>query len=132
MKRKTARLGVVTVEFALAAPVFILFIFAGVEFARVNMLRNTVENAVYEGARKGILPGATAQDCIDETQRILDIVDLVGTTISVNPSIIEPESATVTVSVIVPIDSTNGYITPQFYLGDTLTSSITLKRERRL
>lgn len=132
MKRNTTRGGVVTVEFALAAPVFLLFVFSGVEFSRVNMIRNTISNAVYEGARKGIVPGATAQECIDVVQANLDIINLVGTTITVAPVVIEPDSETVTVSVSVPIDSTNGYVTPRYYLGRTLTSSITLKRERRL
>ncbi len=132
MKRKTTRGGMVTVEFALAAPIFILFVFSGIEFSRVNMIRNTISNAVFEGARKGILPGATAQDCIDQVQAVLDIIGLVGTTITINPAVIDPDTETVTVSVAVPLDSTNGYFTTKFYLGDVLASSITLKREGRL
>ena len=57
------RTAAVVVEFAICAPILFLFFFASLEFSRVNMIRQSVENAVYEGARRGIVPGATAANC---------------------------------------------------------------------
>src|SRR5690606_21432947 len=59
------RRGAALVEFALTAPLLFFILFASLEFARANMLRNTVEMAAYEGARRGIVPGATAEDVRD-------------------------------------------------------------------
>lgn len=132
MKRRTGknrRLGAAIVEFAIAAPILFLFVFALIEFSRVNIIRNTVENAAYEGARAGILPGATAENCAAVAQELLDFIQVVDSTITVDPEIILPESEDVTVTVEVPITMENGYITPKFYLGKTLRASITLPRE---
>ena len=60
---RRTRTAAVVVEFAICAPILFLFFFASLEFSRVNMIRQSVENAVYEGARRGIVPGATAANC---------------------------------------------------------------------
>jgi Flp pilus assembly protein TadG len=109
--------------------VLFLFIFSGIEFARVNMIRNSIENAAYEGARTGIIPGATAAQCEAAAQEMLDTLGLTQTTVTVTPAVIQPSTEAVTVSVDVPITTANGYITPRFYLGATLSTSITLGRE---
>ncbi len=123
------RRGSVTVEFAIAAPVFFMFVFATFEFSRVNMIRNTIENAAYEGARRGVLPGATAANCEAMTQDLLDNVGIANTTITVIPSVIQDDTDEVTVRVDVPITAANGYITPSYYLGKTLRATVTLPRE---
>lgn len=128
-KPSRKRIGALTVEFALSAPVLFLFTFSGVEFARVNMIRNSIENAAYEGARTGIIPGATAADCEAAAQDVLDAIQLAQSTITVAPAVIQPDSPTVSVTIGVPITTANGYITPKFYLGTTMTTSITLPRE---
>ncbi len=50
------------VEFAIVAPLLFLFFFAAMEFCRVAMIRHTADNAVYEGCRVGIIPGATVDE----------------------------------------------------------------------
>ena len=63
MKRVSQRrTGAVMVEFVIVAPLLFLFFFAAFEFCRVAMIRHTADNAVYEGARIGIIPGATADE----------------------------------------------------------------------
>ncbi len=123
------RRGAVTVEMAVAAPVLFMFVFAGVEFSRVNMIRNTIENAAYEGARSGILPGATAANCAAVAQDLLDKIGVADSTITINPPVILIDTADVTVTVEVPMTMANGYITPTYYLGRTLRASVTLPRE---
>ena len=124
------RRGAVTVEFALVIPLLISLVFTGIEFARVNMIRNSIENAVYEGARRGVVPGATAAECADVVQEQLDLLGLTGATIQITPDPIQSSTTSVSAGVSVPITVQNGYVTPRFYLGRTLDTEITLKRER--
>jgi len=68
--RRKDRRGTVTVEFAIAAPILFLFLFAILEFGRAQMIQHTLDNAVYEGVRRGM--------CINSTedkvrQRVTDI-----------------------------------------------------------
>ena len=49
-------------EVAFCLPLLFFFFLSALEFARVNMIRQTVENAVYEGSRRGVVPGATADE----------------------------------------------------------------------
>ena len=121
------RCGATALEFAICAPILFLFTFTGVEFARINMIRNSIENAAYEGARNGVLPGSASGDCQTITEDLLDTIRLTGYTVNVSP--ILPSSDTVTVTVNVPITTAHGYVTPQYYLGKTLSASVTLPRE---
>ena len=123
------RRGTVTVEFALVMPILILFIIAGLEFSRVNMIRNTVINAAYEGARRGIVPGATAAECETAATDLLDLVDISGGTAVTSPSTIAPNTDSVTVTVAVPITTANAFVTPQFFFGKTISAEVTLPRE---
>ena len=123
------RHGAVAVEFALCAPLLFFFFFASLEFARVNMIRQSVENAVYEGSRRGIVPGATANDCRASAQAVLNSISVNGATINVAPSVITPDTTEVTVSVAVPVSS-NSWVVPIFFGDKSITSSMTLRRER--
>ena len=123
------RRGAVTVEFAFALPILLLFTFAGLEFSRVNMIRNTAINAAYEGARKGIVPGATVADCEAAANDLLNFVEINGGTVTTSPSPIQPSTEAVTVTVTIPITAANSFITPEYFLGKTIQSSVTLPRE---
>jgi Flp pilus assembly protein TadG len=128
-RSQATRTAFVVVEFALCAPILFLVFFAALEFARVNMIRQSIENAVYEGARRGIVPGATADDCRHAAQLILDSVYAHDAQINVTPSVITKDTAEVTVSVAVPVDS-NSWVTPFFFHDKTISSQMTLRRER--
>ena len=131
MGKKQRKRGAVTVEFAIALPILLLFVFSGIEFARVNMIRNAANNAAYAGARKGIVPGATTTECILACNDALNILGLSGFVVTASPSVIQPDTEFVTCTVSVPISSSNSFVTPRFYMGKTLNASITLPRERR-
>ncbi|GAA5504884.1 hypothetical protein Rcae01_00323 [Novipirellula caenicola] len=126
---RKSRRGAVTVEFAVAFPILLLFTFAGIEFSRVNMIRNTAINAAYEGARQGIVPGATSAECEQAAMQLLGFVDISGGTADVSPSTIKPDTESVTVTVTVPITSANSFITPQYFVGRQIVTSVTLPRE---
>lgn len=126
---RQGRRGVVTVEVAFALPILFLIVFAAIEFSRANMIRNTAANAAYEGARKGMIPGATAASVKTETERILTAVGVKGATVTVTPSTITSVTPEVTVVVEIPYSS-NSYGTTKFFKGKKLTRSITLRREK--
>jgi len=123
------RRGATTVEFAVVLPMLILFVFAALEFSRANMLRNTIENAAFEGARIGIVPGASATDVEAAAQNLLDMLRINDSTITVSPTPIDATTTAVTVTVSAPMSIANNYVTPKFFLGNTLTASITLPCE---
>ena len=121
--------GATTVEFAVVLPLLILFVFAALEFSRANMLRNTIENAAFEGARSGIVPGATSSDARTAAQDLLNMLRINDSTVTISPATIDDTTESVTVTVATPMSIANHYVTPKFFLGDTLTASITLPCE---
>jgi Flp pilus assembly protein TadG len=131
-RRHTARRrrsGAVIVEFAICVPILFLFFFAALEFSRVNMIRQTIENATYEGSRRGIVPGATAADCRTAAQLVLNTVATNNAQITVTPNVITPETSQITVEISVPVDS-NSWVIPFFFKNKTLSNSMTMQRER--
>jgi Flp pilus assembly protein TadG len=123
------RRGVATVEFALCAPVFFLFVFAMFEFTWMNVIRHTADNAAYEAARVAMVPGATATEARDEANRILRAIGVRGAVVGVTPEVLRPETRHVQVSVTVPMDR-NSLIAQRFTRGRTIDASSTLRTER--
>ena len=97
------RSGSVTVETAIVLPVLFAMLFAAIDCAKLNMLRNSAQNAAYEGARKAIVPGATATDAKDAAKKVLGAISVKNYTISVNPSTITSATNTVTVTITIPL-----------------------------
>jgi Flp pilus assembly protein TadG len=126
---RTARRGAAAVEFALTASVLLLLTFAAIELSRFNQLRHTADNAVYEGVRRGIVPGATADDVLAATQSVLDIVRVRNADITVTPEVIDPDTEEITVSISVPLND-NSWAAPLFFADRSATSSLTMKREK--
>lgn len=115
-------------EFALTAPLLFFFTFAAWEFSRANMILNTMENACYEGCRRGIVPGASVNDVQTSAQEVLNSAFAVNPQITVVPAVITNTTPEVTVTINVPLDD-NSWVTPLFLSGRTIQSSYTLARE---
>ena len=122
------RRGTTMVEFAIVAPLLFFFFFAAFEFCRVAMIRHTVDNAVYEGARVGIIPGATSREAEDEAERILTSLGIIDFDIDVTPSTIKSGTEEVTVKVKVPLDK-NSFVPNQFFGGKEIERELTMARE---
>lgn len=101
--RAARRSGAITVEVAFVAPLLFLFLFGAVEFARLNMLRNTVENAAYEGARRAVVPGATAAEAQTAALQALGSISVNNPTVQVSPATLDSNTTNVTVQVNVPL-----------------------------
>ena len=127
-RQRTIRRGAVTVEFALVVPVLFLFIFGIIEFARLNTLRNSIENAAYEGARRAIIPGGTADKATAEALLVMKSVSVHNAKVHVSPAVIDSTTTDVTVTVDVPLNGAAWAI----YVSSrktVMSRSITLKRE---
>ena len=128
MKNQHNRNGAVLVEFAIVTPLLFLLFFASMEFCRVAMIRHTADNAVYEGCRVGIMPGATTTEVRAETETILNTLGLNNVGITVTPPTIDRDTDEVTVQVTVPLDD-NSFVPNQFVAGRSVTRELTLRRE---
>lgn len=129
MHPRKCRRGAAAVEFALCFPVVLLIFLASFEFCRANMIRHTADNAAYEGARRAIVPGATAADAENAARKMMAVVGAKEATFDVDPPVIDDDTPEVTVTVTVPLDA-NGFVAPMFLKGKTVTSGFTLARER--
>ena len=127
-RRAKQRRGVVATEFAITLPVLLLFFFAAFEVARFSMLIHTVENAAYEGARTGIIPGASATNVEAEAARILGTLGVRNATITITPSTIEDDTESVTVDIRVPFGPNS--FAPSILFGDAVVQrDLTMIRE---
>ncbi|SMP71822.1 TadE-like protein [Neorhodopirellula lusitana] len=122
------RTGAVMVEFAVVAPLLFLFFFAGFEFCRVAMIRHTVDNAVYESARRGIIPGATAAEVRTEAIRVLSTIGISAFNVQVTPGAINDNTEEVTVRIIVPLDE-NTFVPATYFVGKQIDRELTMRRE---
>jgi len=126
--RRNTRQGAVAVEFALTAGLAFLFFFGAFEFSRVAMIRGTMDNAIYEGARVGITPGATAGEVKKKVRDILGFSLVKVANITVQPNPILFDSKTVTVKVDLPLDK-NTFSPAKFFSGKSIVRTIQMKRE---
>ena len=127
-KYRCHRKGVTAVEFALTFPLLLALVFGSLEFSRANMIRNMCENAALEGARAGMIPGATAQDCMDASNELLDIIGIQNATVTINPTTVLPTTEEVEVTVTIPL-ADNSLPISKFVLGTTMSQTATLPRE---
>ena len=127
-KNRKNRDGATVVEFAIVLPLLFLLFFAAFEFCRVAMIRHTVDNAVYEGCRVGIIPGATASDAENEARQILSSIGVNKANVSVRPTNIQRDTEQVTVQIAVPLDE-NSFVPNQFVTGRSIVRELTLQRE---
>ena len=129
LPRRSARSGAAAVEFAIAAPIFFALFFAAVEVTRVNQISNSAEIAATEGARRGIIPGASAAECIAGASNEMRAVGVENFTVRVFPSQIREDTPTVRVQVNVPMKASNGLLVSGLFSGKTVSRSIELERE---
>jgi Flp pilus assembly protein TadG len=127
-KKAKLRQGAVLVEMAVTIGLAFFFFFAALEFCRVSMIRHTVEHALYEGARAGIVPGATVSEVQTRARNVLRTVGLSTINIDVTPSVLTQSTRDVSVRIRLPLDQ-NLYAPAFFFRGRTLDRTLTMQRE---
>lgn len=122
--------GVSAVEFAMVAPVFLLIIFTCVEFTRLTMVRNLVQEAAYFAARDAMVPGATEEECRESAERILSRLGNKTAEVTINEGQgLNDQSDIVSVTVSIPL-AENTLFFP-FPVGDmTISSTAEMQTER--
>lgn len=121
-RRRLLRAGALAVEFAFAAPILFFFVMTSFEIARMHMVRHTIDNAVYEGCRRGLVLGSTASDV---TTKVNSILMAGGVRSPTTTSTITNDYVTVTTSVAM---NNNSWVAPVFFKNKNINVSLTLNR----
>ena len=122
------RNGVLTVEVALCLPLLILLLFGCYELTRTSMILHATQSAAYEGARVGIVPGATPEQINDAAGFVLRTMGVSNFQIETIPAVIERD--TEFVEVIVTVSVSENLSLPRLFVEDpTFTGTCVLSRE---
>lgn len=122
------RRGVVAVEFAFCASIVFFFFLTMIEVARFHIVRHSLDQAVYAGARVGIVPGATAAEVNQSVTDRLASAGVFGATITVTPPVINSSTRAVTVRVTAPYDESS-WTLPKFFSNVNVVAEMTLDHE---
>ena len=127
-RRNSVRNGALTVELALCLPLLFLLLFGGYELARTSMILHATQSAAYEGARTGIVPGATQEDIEASVGFVLRTMGVRNFDIETVPAVIERDTPQLEVIVSVPVADAFGI--PRLFVEDpTFRGTCTLSRE---
>ena len=110
------RQGTTTVEVAICLPVLFMFLFSAYELSRCNMLLHAAESAAYEGARVGIVPGATKEKIEDAVAFVLVSVGATNFNVNITPEVID--LGTEKVKVEVELNLSDNTAMPQMFIDD--------------
>ena len=131
IRAKKARRGTAVVEFALVAPVFLLFLMGIMEFGRVMMVQNVLITAAREGARAAIITGATAASVQAKATSYASTCGVPGTTATVVPANLSTATTTTPIKVTVSVNFNNvsWLPAPWFLKNKTLSGSTSMRLE---
>jgi Flp pilus assembly protein TadG len=125
---RTGREGAVAVEFALVLPLLFLVLFGFFEISRASMIQHATEAAAYEGARAGIVPGATQQEVENQVAFVLNSVGVNDFTVNVEQNVVVGPDLKIRVTVNVPFSATTTG-TLLFGAGTSFTGQTLLAQE---
>jgi Flp pilus assembly protein TadG len=132
IKRKNrSRRGAALVEFALVAPIFLLFVVGSIELGRAIVVQEALTNASREGARVGTLDGSLTTDVDSAVNSYLSGMSISGATTTVSPTNpgTSPAGTQVTVSVSIAYASVSWVPSPWFLKNSTLTAETVMQRQ---
>lgn len=136
-RRPYCRWGTSTVEFAIASPIFFMFIFGIIEFGRAYMVVQLLAESARVGCRQGIIEGTSTQQIKDASVNYLTGVGVSGesVTVTINDgagNVVEassmPAYTEITVVVSVTVSKTSwvpNFLDPQ----KKLSGQWTMRRE---
>jgi Flp pilus assembly protein TadG len=125
------RQGATTVELAVVLPVFLLVIFAFFELGHALMIDSIAENAAYEGARRGVVPGATQETAQKAAEDIATASSLRAANVEVETVTLNSRVSGIRVTVNAPM-SENGIFLGSFFGNKTVSRSATMIFESNL
>ncbi len=113
---------------AMTSGLVFFFFFAALEFCRVAMMRQTVEHALYEGARQGIIPGATAAEVESKARSVLRTIGVGSANVTVAPAILDNTTREISVRIQMPLDR-NLFAPAFFFRGKSIDRTFVMQRE---
>jgi Flp pilus assembly protein TadG len=130
------RRGAAAVEFALVAPLALLFVLAAIEFGRAMFLQHVAVNAARTACRHGILSTSSTASVQSTASQMLAAVSVTGgsTTITVSQEADRDVNSAspgepIHVTVAIPF-AANSWLPSAMYLGSTsLTGQVTMAKE---
>lgn len=128
--RNGQRTGAALVEFALVAPLMMLFTMGLIDLGRMTMVKQLIINASNVGARKASLLNADSAAVVSEVQSILSNSG-VTCSVTLSPESLSsaPPGSTITVTVSAQANSVSWMGTSMFLAGKMLTASTSMRRE---
>jgi Flp pilus assembly protein TadG len=123
-------MGAALVEFAIVAPLMILFTLGMIELGRMTMVKQLLVNVSREGARQATLPEMTTQSVKTSVEALLAQSNINGATVSVTSSTFAGSTAQyATVSIVVPSSSVSWLSKPLFMGGKSVIASTSMRKE---
>ena len=128
--RRADRQGAFTVEFAICCGLFFMVLMSSIEFTRFMYARHSVDQAAYEAARLGIVPGRTPTEVVARANQILNATGVRNAIVTVIPSVFTTSTSTVTVRVRCSY-ADSSWMKPVFLANTDIVSEITLDHENK-
>lgn len=123
---KRNRFGAVATEFAIVLPLLLATLFAFYEISLASMVKHATQASAYEGARAGIIPGATEAEITNQVGFVLSSVGVDKFTVNVEQDVTIDDALQVRVTVNVPYTAT---VTGLFGANSSFTGQTTLSQE---
>ncbi|NNE00362.1 MAG: pilus assembly protein [Pirellulaceae bacterium] len=125
------RTGAAVVEFAIVAPLMIMFTFGLIEIGRISMVKQTATHASREGARAAVHPLATQSSVEQRVDEELMPLSLDNATVEIDPGALEAIEPGELVTVRVRIDISTVSWIPGFFnfAASEIVSESTMRRE---
>ncbi|HEX5444462.1 MAG TPA: TadE family protein [Pirellulales bacterium] len=126
-----SRRGVAAVEFALVAPLFLILLLGVIEYGRMLVVQQVVNEAAREGVRAAVCAGAQTSDVLAAANDRLTASSISGAAVTVSPS--PPGSAAngdpVSVTVEVPFSAVSWLHSSAALDATTLSATCTMRSE---
>ncbi len=95
------RRGAYVVEMSIALPILFLVIMGGLELFQLSRVRHACNQAVYEAARRLVIPGGSRQEAVDAAKHVIEANGFRLGSITVSPEVISMSTQEVTVELSV-------------------------------
>jgi Flp pilus assembly protein TadG len=129
-RRRNRRSGVTMMEFAVVAPILLMFVFGCFEICRMSLIRNMAIDAAYDACRHSMVEGATAAEA---TQKAIQVLNQVGTrdaVIVINDGVaFDTKTKVIKVDITIPMDK-NAYLLKYFFTNRQIKATISMNMER--
>ncbi len=108
------RVAVAAVEFAVIAPIMMLFTFGLIEVGRLMMVKNQAVQATREGARLAVRPTADSASVIERVNETLHSLAIFNAVVEIEPEVLASATPGSFVTVRVRIDPSTVSWVPDF------------------